>query len=275
MCFEEDKAFVMDIQESFIVELCFDPMLFEISFVVLALVFCLVITQKKKRRLRERSLLLEPMRGYFGKSEGEELSIHQYLLKLTGHESVRYMCAIITLPRDFCLSGIFSAIPDESVIFVGQLKVLSPCVYIFKKEILLKHYGLKYARKYLLENIPGYKIFGTPEEKHICFVKKYAISVFFISYLPGVIEDKPELKTRVFLKGSLNLIDRREFVNDLMCLFADVKSDSSKRISELEHGCRKDMECVRAREGRSFTERLAIQMREKNKLNKEKKYNKG
>lgn len=243
----------------------------ELLVVVAAVVGCLAVTQRKRRQLQERRVLLDPLKNHFSKSDGEDLSIHQHILKLSGHRSLRYLCGIITLRREFCLSHLISGHSSENVIFTGELMERTPCVYIFRKNILLRHYGLNYAKRYLLANIPEYKIFGNAEEKHVEFVRRHRISVFFVSYVPTTVGESQGMRTRVFLKGDLGVLDNKGFVDDFMALFDEVSNESAKRASEIEHGWRKDVEALRTSENRSFGEKVISQMREKNKGRKRRK----
>ncbi|AFN83392.1 hypothetical protein EROM_071410 [Encephalitozoon romaleae SJ-2008] len=240
-------------------------MLYDLVIVIVVLVFGFLLSQRKKRRLQKKALLLEPFKNHFEESNGEYLSIHQYILKLSGNPNLKYLCAIITLRRDFCLSYLFGPVPKENFILTGQLKARVPCVYVFRKSLPLRHYGLKYTKKCLLANIPGYKAFGPLEEKHLEFIKKYEVLTFFISYAPLNIEDPADFESLVFLKASLPLLNSTEFIDDFLALFDNVTLESGKKFLEMKQGYKKDIEVLKAKENRSLGEKLASRIREKSK----------
>lgn len=240
-------------------------MLYDLVIVIVVLVFGLLLSQRKKRRLQQEALLLDPFKSHFEESNGEYLSIHQYILKLSGNPNLKYLCAIITLRRDFCLSYLFGPVPKENFILTGQLKGRTPCVYVFRKNLPLRHYGLKYTKKCLVANIPGYKAFGPLEEKHLEFIKKYEVSTFFISYAPPSIEDSAGFESLVFLKASLPLLNSTGFIDDFLALFNDVTPESTKKVLEVKQGYKRDIEVLKAKENKSFGEKLASQVREKSK----------
>lgn len=240
-------------------------MLHDLAIVILALVACFAMTYRKRKQLEKKALLLEPFREHFKESNEEYLSIHQYVLKSSGHQNLKYLCGIITLKRDFCLSYLMTTVPRESLILTGRLKARTPCVYIFRKTLSLKHYGLKYAKKSLVANIPGYKVFGSPEEKHVEFARKYELSTFYISYAPMSIEDPHDFESDVFLRASPSILSNKEFADDFMALFNSIRPEVAKRALELRQGYNRDVEKLRAKEKLSFGEQLVSHMREKSK----------
>ncbi|ADM11906.1 uncharacterized protein Eint_071440 [Encephalitozoon intestinalis ATCC 50506] len=243
-------------------------MLHDVVIVALALAFCFFLVNRKRRLLDKKTLLLEPFKKHFERSAEEFPSIHQSILKLVGHPSLDYLCGIITLKRDFCLSYILGSVPKESLILTGQLKVRTPCMYVFRKTLPPKHYGLKYTKKCLLGNIPGYRTFGALGEKHLEFIKKYDVSIFFVSYAPQDIEDSPSFESQVFLKAGLSLLENPEFIDDFLGLFDTIVPEPSKRVLEMKQGYNRDAEALKVRENRSFGEKMAFYLREKNKIRK-------
>ncbi|CAD25680.1 hypothetical protein [Encephalitozoon cuniculi GB-M1] len=240
-------------------------MLYDLIVVALALALCFLLVHRRKRQLQEKALLLEPFREHFERSSGEYLSIHQYILKLTGHPNLKYLCAIATLKRDFCPSYLLASVPQESLILTGHLRSRTPCVYAFKKTLSPRHYGLKYTKKCLLGNTSGYKTFGALGEKHFKFIKKYEVSTFFISYAPVDIEETHDFESQVFLKAGLSLLSNPVFIGDFMALFDDVGPESSKRVAEMKQGYNRDVEALRMRENRTFGEKMVSHLRERNR----------
>ncbi|KAG5859235.1 hypothetical protein KMI_08g13730 [Encephalitozoon hellem] len=234
--------------------------------VILVLVLGFLLSQRKREQLKQKALLLEPFRSYFEESSEEYLSIHQYVLKLSGSQSLKYLCGIITLRRDFCPSYLLGPVPKENFILTGKLNIRTPCMYVFKKNLPLKHYGLKYTKKCLPANIPGYKAYGSLGEKHIEFIKKYQVSTFFISYAPKDIEEPLDFESLVFLKASLPLLSNAEFARDFFALFDSISPESSKKVLEMEQGYKRDIEALRARENMSIGEKITSHIREKSKI---------
>lgn len=241
-------------------DLCPEMIVLEIAGVAAVAAACVWMAHRAGTRLRERRRLLEPLKMHFAASEDEELFLHQHVLKLTGHSAFRHLCVVLTLSRDLLLSQFMPG--SEHFVLTGLLQTKAPCMYIFRRRIALKHYGLKHAKRYLLEEIPEYKIVGSPEEKHVAFVRKHRVSVFFESYLPMAVDGSAGM-TNVFVKGPLDVLENGDFADDFMALFDEIRSDSPKRIAEAEQGLRRDAEALRMKERRGFAEKFVAQVRDR------------
>ncbi|KAH9411048.1 hypothetical protein HK407_08g13190 [Ordospora pajunii] len=240
-------------------------MLYELLFVAVMLIMCFAIISNKRNELNRKVVLLHPFKLHFARNINDQISVHQHGLKSAGHHALAYLCSIITLKRDFCPSYILGAVPNESMILVGCMKAKVPCMYAFKKTITPKHYGLKYTKKYLIESAPRYRIFGSPEQKHVAFLKKYSdISSFWISYVPENIEDGyTDLESQVYLKGKLELLENKEFIDDFMSLFENIKNESEKKIADVRRGCNNDAQKARAKKNMSIGEKFMHSIKSK------------
>ncbi|KAM0672220.1 hypothetical protein CWI42_081440 [Ordospora colligata] len=245
-------------------------MLYELLFVAVVLILCFSIINNKRKELNGKVVLLRPFIPHFTRTISDPVSVHQHGLKFIGHDVLVYLCSIITLKRDFCPTYILGTVPNESLTLIGCLKTKAPCMYAFKKTITPKHYGLKYVKKYLVESTPQYKVFGSPEKKHIDFLKKYNdISSLWISYVPESIDNGYiDSESQVYLKGKLRLLEDKEFIDDFMSLFDNTRNELEKKITDVRRGCNNDVQKVNTKKNMSISDKIMQSVKNRESIRK-------
>jgi hypothetical protein len=249
-------------------------MIFELPIVVIVIGVLGYLAHLKRSELEGKVPLVEPLKRHFEHARETRYSIFQHLLTLVGHPNLRFMCVILTLKRNLLPSSVWPTADGNHLVFNGYLKVQAPCFYAFRKGINLKHYGLNHSKKYLIENIPEYKLYGRIEEKHIRFLKKYSVAVFYVSYVPNVVSTTHNFNSRVFLKCKMSLLDEEGFLDDLMHLFDEVREESQEKIRERRQAYLREVGILKARESQNFVERLAAGSREMRRGGARTKHNK-
>jgi hypothetical protein len=231
-------------------------MILELPLVLLIISISFYFFRKKKIELSTFIPFLSPFSNYFTTKILLTPSIHQIVSLYSGNTIINELYVIISLSLDFCVSQVLIAPQPSQIVITGHLKsILRPNFYIFKSKFKLKHAGLVYSKKYLLNNISKYQIYGVINKKILDFVSKYDFDIFYCSFVPKIVDTKV-FKSQFYLKGSVDLIKNEDFIKDLVDILEERIEDTEKRINDIKKKYLIEFEKFKNEESMGFIEKM-------------------
>ncbi|KAF9763076.1 hypothetical protein NGRA_1528 [Nosema granulosis] len=231
-------------------------MIVELPVVILIISISIFLFQKKKRELDSYKALTETFKEWFSLHLNIFPSIHQFVTLCGGNQYVRTLYCIVSLSKDFCLSQLFLSSPSSQIVITGYLKSHRPNFYVHKNRYKLKHAGLSYSKKYLLNTNKDYQVYGVVNNTILDFISKYDVDIFYCSYVPKTVETCPLFESNFYLRGSTKLLQTEGFLSNLMKILEEDVVDTEKRINEIKKKHMLDVEKFREEEKLGFFEKL-------------------